>query len=130
MLLVETVSIVRNLEKNSLTIFSKRIVKLYLSAFSQSIAYTFIILAIIKLDGAQYLPVVFLLIAACLYSLFAQAGYRQAHLHAFIFITIALVLYILKINHRSIEPIVGVTIGISLLVIGITSDINKKLFHE
>lgn len=126
MALVEAISIVRNLEKNSLSLFSKRIVRLYLSIFGQSIAYIFIVLAIIKLDGVQYLPYIFLLMAASFYGTLGQAGYKQAYLHAFIFIAISLCLNILKINHRLMVPIAGVTVGISLLIIGITTDIHKK----
>ena len=124
--LIEVVSIVRNLEKNSLTIFSKRIVRLYLNLFIQSIAYIFISLLIINLGGAGYLPVVILLMAACFYCTLAQGGYKQAYLHAVIFIAIALVLHILKTNHKLMVPLVGGTIGISSVIIGITTDIHKK----
>ncbi len=124
--LIETVSLVRNLEKNSLTIFSKKIVRLYLTIFGLSIIYIFIILLFIKLGGVQYLPIVLMLVAASFYFIFAIEGYRNAYLHGYILLAIAVVLYLLKIDHRVMVVIVGTVIGTSTILIGIAADINIK----
>ncbi len=123
---VETISLVRNLEKNSMTFFSRSILKFYLSLIGETFVFGFIILVIIRLNGVRYLPLVFLVMAAGWYFIFAMRFYTQLFYHAFAFIVLGFILYLLNVNHRAMVPLITTIIGISFLSVGFTATIKKK----
>ncbi len=123
---VETISLVRNLEKNSMTFFSRSILKFYLTLIGETFVFGFIILVIIRLNGVRYLPLVFLVMAAGWYFIFAMRFYTQLFYHAFAFIVLGFILYLLNVNHRAMVPLITTIIGISFLSVGFTATIKKK----
>ncbi|NOY10258.1 MAG: hypothetical protein GXP33_15600 [Spirochaetes bacterium] len=92
----------------------------------QTIVFISLILLIIKLNGVQYLPVIFLLITAGWYFILALSAYTQLFFHAFAFIIIAFSFYILNIDHRVMVPVVSTIIGISSLTVAFTTTYKKS----
>ncbi len=122
----EIISLVRNLEKNSMTIFSRSILKFYMSLIGETFVFGFVVLVIIRLNGVRYLPLTFLVMTAGWYFVFAMYFYTQLFYHAFGFIVLGFILFLLNVDHRLLVPLIASIIGISSLVVGFTSTLKKR----
>ncbi len=123
----EVFALIKNLARHSLSLFSKGIVKLYISLTGVLAALIFIVLLFIELDAIQDLPVVFLLVGAILYFVWAQqSAYVYLFAHGFLMVVVAIVLYLFKIEHHALSLIVGCVFAISLIVAGFNAGRMEK----
>lgn len=113
----EFLALIRNLASHSLSIFSRGIVKLYMSMIG--FALVFMVLLFLKLDAIEYVPIVFLLAGAIIYFILAQrSAYAYLIAHGFLMFLLAILFYLLKIEHHALSLIVGCLFAISLIIAG------------
>ena len=123
----EFLAFIRNLASHSLSIFSGGIVKLLMSMIGSSVALVFIVLLFLKLDAIEYLPIVFLLAGAIIYFILAQrSAYVYLFAHGFLMVLLAILFYLLKIEHHTLSLMVGCVFSISLVVAGFNAGRMKK----
>jgi len=123
----EFLAFIRNLASHSLSIFSRGIVKLLMSMIGSSVALVFIVLLFLKLDAIEYLPIVFLLAGAIIYFILAQrSAYVYLSAHGLLMILLAILLYLLKIEHHTLSMIVGCVFALSLIIAGFNAGRMEK----
>ena len=123
----EFLALVRNLARHSLSIFSRGMVKLYMSMTGSVAALVFIVLLFLKLDAIQYLPIVFLLAGAIAYFILAQrSAYVYLFAYGFLMVLLAILFYLLKIEHHALSLIVGCVVAISLTIAGFSAGRMEK----
>ena len=123
----EFLALVRNLARHSLSIFSRGMVKLYMSMTGSVATLVFIVLLFLKLDAIQYLPIVFLLAGAITYFILAQrSAYVYLFAHGFLMVLLAILFYLLKIEHHTLSLIVGCVVAISLIIAGFSAGRMEK----
>lgn len=123
----EYLALIRNLASHSLSIFSGGIVKLLMSMIGSSAALIFIVLLFLKLDAIEYLPIVFLLAGAIIYFILAQrSAYVYLFAHGFLMVLLAILFYLLKIEHHTLSLIVGCVFALSLIIAGFNAGRMKK----
>jgi hypothetical protein len=123
----EFLALIRNLTKQSLSIFSRGIVKLYMSMIGSGVALVFIVLLFLELDAIEYLPIIFLLAGAIIYFILAQrTAYTYLIAHGVLMLLLAFVFYLLKIEHHALSLIVGCVFALSLAVAGFNAGRMKK----
>jgi hypothetical protein len=123
--LVEAVTLVRNLARQALAIYSRTVLRFYLSIFGSCGSLTLVVLLLIKLQAISYLPLVFLLAAAIVYFIFAQTTYTHLYVHGFLFIVLAVIFYLFDIPHQALVPIVGCVVGVSQITAGVTEYLTR-----
>ena len=124
---IEVIALVRNMTKYSLPLFSRSVIKLYLSLFGIVAVLFFVVLLFIDLKAIQYLPIVFLLFYSVFYlTLAQQASYTHLYVHGYLFIPLAIILYLFNIPHQILTLIIGSVIGVSTIIAGLTSGIMEK----
>lgn len=123
----ELLALMRSMIRHSLSLFSRGIVKLYMSLIGALAALIFIVRLFIELGAIQHLPVVFLLAGAIIYFVWAQqSAYVYLFAHGFLMIIVAIVLYLFKIEHHSLSLIVGCVFAISLIMAGFNAGRMEK----
>ena len=123
----EFLALIRNLASHSLSILSRGIVKLLMSMIGSSAALIFIILLFIKLDAIEYLPIVILLAGAIIYFILAQrSAYVYLFAHGFLMVLLAILFYLLKIEHHTLSLTVGCVFALSLIIAGYNAGRMKK----
>ncbi len=118
----ELLAFIRNLSRHSLPFFSRSLAKLYASLTGSLVALVFIVLLFLKLDAIEQLPVVILLAGAVIYFILAQrSAYVYLSAHGFLLILLALLFYLLEIEHHTLSLIVGSLFAVSLIIAGFTA---------
>ncbi len=124
---IEVIALVRNMSKYSLPLFSRSVIKLYLSLIGIVAVLFFVVLFFINLKAIQYLPIIFLLFYSVFYlTLAQQPSYMHLYVHGYLFILLAIILYLFNIPHQILTLIVGSVIGVSSIIAGLTSSIMEK----
>lgn len=127
---IELVTYIRTMARQALNLFTRTVRRFYLSLLGSGIAFC-LLLVMLNRSGAQgYMPIAFLLGAAVFYFLLAQVTYTHVYIHGYLFLVFASLLYIFDLMHETLVPIVGSLVGISMIVVGITSRIQDKSKHE
>lgn len=124
---IEVITLVRNMSKYSLPLLSRSVIKLYLSLIGTVAVGIFVILLFINLNAIQYLPIIFLLFYSVFYlTLAQQAYYTHLYVHGYLFILLAIILYLFNIPHQILTLIIGSVMGVSSIIAGLTSSIMEK----
>jgi hypothetical protein len=124
--LTEVISLTRNMSKQALPLFSRTLVRFYLSLIGCFSVLILLLLLLIRLEAVDYLPLVFLLTGSVFYFVFAQTTYTHMYIHGYLFIVLAVVLYLFHVPHQLLVPVVGCTVGASQVIVGITTACAAK----
>jgi hypothetical protein len=117
---IEAISLIRNLSRQALPLFSRTVLRFYLSVLGSAGVFVLIVVMAIKLQAISLLPLLLLLTAAVFYFIFAQTTYTHMYIHGYLFLILAVILYLFHIPHQVLVPLVGCTIGVSLIITGLT----------
>jgi hypothetical protein len=123
---IELLTLVRSLRRQSLTIFTRSIVRLYLSLFGSLAALLVLLLLFYRLGALQFVPLVYLPGAAVVYFLLAQSGYTRLYVHAYLFVLLAVLLIVFPVERHLLVLLVGVIIGGSMIIAGLFDWLEKK----
>jgi hypothetical protein len=116
---IELITLLRSLRRQSLTIFTRSIVRLYLSLFGSLAALLVLLLLFYRLQALAWIPLVYLPGAAVLYFLLAQSGYTRLYLHAYLFVLLAVLLTVFPVERHLLVLLVGAGIGASMIIAGL-----------
>ena len=64
------------------------------------------------------------------YFLLGQVTYTHVYLHGYLFLIVAVLLYLFRLQHEALVLIVGLLVGLSTIVVGITNRVKEKTTHE
>jgi hypothetical protein len=123
---IELITLLRSLHRQSLTIYTRSIVRLYLSLIGSLAALLVLLQLFYRLEALQFVPLVFLPGTAVLYFLLAQSGYTRLYAHAYLFILLAVLLIIFPVERHLLVLLVGVSIGCSMIVSGLSDALEQK----
>ena len=123
---IEMITLLRSLHRQSLTIFTRSILRLYLSLFGSLAALMVLMLLFYRLGALQFVPLVYLPVAAVVYFLLAQSGYTRLYVHAYLFVLLAVLLIVFHVERHLLVLLVGVVIGGSMIVAGLFDWLEKK----
>jgi len=123
---IELITLLRSLRRQSLTIFTRSIVRLYLSLIGSLAALTVLLLLFYRLGALQFIPLVYLPATAVIYFLLAQSGYTRLYVHAYLLVLLAVLLVVFPVERHLLVLLVGVCIGCSIIVAGIMDRLGQK----
>jgi hypothetical protein len=123
---IELITLLRSLRRQSLTIFTRSIVRLYLSLLGSLAALTVLLLLFYRLGALQFIPLVYLPATAVIYFLLAQSGYTRLYVHAYLLVLLAVLLVVFPVERHLLVLLVGACIGCSIIVAGIMDRLGQK----
>lgn len=127
---IELVTYIRIMSRQALNLFTRTVRRFYLSLMGSGIAFCLLLIMLNRGGAMGYMPIAFLLGAAVFYFLLAQVTYTHVYIHGYLFLVFAILLYLFGLTHEILVPIVGLLVGFSLIVVGITIRIQEKAKHE
>jgi hypothetical protein len=123
----ELIAFVRNMSKRSLPLFTRDVVRLIVGLAGSTAALCVVLLILLELNGARYLPVALLASGAIFYFVLAQqACYMHLFVHGFFFILLAILLYLFRVQHPLMVLGLGSIFAVSMVIVGITDRIAEK----
>lgn len=125
--IIESVGVIRKLSAESLPLFPRTVVKLYIGILGSTITSIFIIV-ILSQNGLQNtIPAVILTLWALFYFQYAQIDFSFLYIHGFIGIAAGILLYVIKIEVSLQYVITGSLGAISFLSAGYSANkIERK----
>ena len=127
---IELVTYIRTMSRLALNLFTRTVRRFYLSLLGSGVAFCLLIVMLNRGGAVGFMPIAFLLGAAVFYFLLAQVTYTHVYIHGYLFLVIAILLYIFDLRHEILVPIVGLLVGFSMIAVGMTIRIREKAKHE
>ncbi len=128
--LLEPIALIRKMSKESLPVFSKTVIKLYLGIFGLFAIAAFPIILLYKSGNLNVLPYFVLCFWVIALLFYAQIASPSIFFHAFFLIFAAILLYLADISLGAQIMAIALIIGVSSIVIGITEFIKDKKSNE
>ncbi len=123
----ECIGVVRKLSAESLPLFSRTIVKLYMSVFGITISSVFIILLISRHGPANLLPSAIMVLWAVFYFQYAQVAYSFFFTHGYLTILGGIILYLSNISVTVQFILMGAFFGISMILAGFSAKHKEQI---
>jgi hypothetical protein len=127
---IELVTYVRIMSRRAVNLFTRTVRRFYLSLLGSGVAFCLLIIMLNRSGAVGFMPIAFLLGAAVFYFLLAQFTYTHVYIHGYLFLVFAGVMFVFDLAHDVLVPAVGLLVGFSLIVVGITVRIREKTGHE
>ena len=126
LIFLEPIALVRRMAKEALPVFSRTIVKFYTGMIGISGAAVFLIIVLLKADLMHVMPVCVISLWSVYYFYISQMSYTHLTLHGFILVAIGIVLYNTCLSTEMQFILTGLTVGLSMLIAGITETVKEK----
>ncbi len=123
---VELVTYIRTMSRQALSLFTRTLRRFALSLSGSAVAFCLLLVMLSRTGASGYMPIALLLGAAVFYFLLAQVTYTHVYLHGYLFLAIAILLYLFRVEHEALVLAVGFLVGFSLITVGITIRIKEK----
>ncbi len=127
LMFAESFGVVRKLASESIPLFSRTILKLYLGGIGILIASVFIIVIISKHCPMNILPGSIMALWGIFYFQYAQIGYSFLFAHGYLSILTGIILYFSGIDASAQFIIIGIFIGISMIIAGYSAGRKEKI---
>ena len=127
---IELIAHIRIMSRQSMSVFTRTIRRFYLSLTGSAGAFCLLLIMLGRAGVAGHMPIAFLLGAAVFYFLLGQVTYTHVFLHGYLLLIVAVLLYLFRLQHEALVLIVGLLIGLSTIVVGITNRVKEKTAHE
>lgn len=124
--LVEVVSLVRTMSRQAITVYTKSVVRLYVSMIGASAALLLVVAVVHKSGGTHWLPIVYVAAAAVVYFLFALTSYPHLTIVGYAMIILGSILVIFAMPYESLVLIAGIGIGTSCIAAGIADRYARR----
>jgi len=128
--LIELMTYLRMMSRQALTLFNRTIRRFYLSLLGSGLAFCMLLVMLNRGGVPGTIPIAFLLAAAVFYFLLAQVTYTHVYIHGYLFLVFAILLHLFNLTHEFLVPVVGLLVGLSMIVVGITIRIHENSGHE
>jgi hypothetical protein len=130
MCFLEPIALVRKMARESMPVFSRTVIKLFLGFIGLLTIAAFLIFLLYISDNINIIPYFVLCFWALALLFYAQITSPSIFLHAFFLVFTAVFIYLADISIETQIMIIALIIGISSSVIGITEYIKNKKANE
>ncbi len=122
----EVVGLVRSLSRQAIRVFTKPVVRFYISLVGSALALILLIVLLHSAGDDELIPVAYVGATAVMYFLFSLGSYPHFAVHGYGMLAFGAVLAVFSFNYEALVLAAGIGIGLSFFAAGIADTLVRR----